>query len=106
MAKNDIHIHLDIPVIEMPHIRDVELMRAFIRAGYHMEELATINHCRMHVWVIFLSDICTGAGEQVNQQWLRGKSAIHMTSTPGHKWATQALVSGQCGIEQSTWHLT
>jgi len=43
MAQNDIHIHSDIPDIEMPRRGDVELMRAFIRAGYGMEELATLN---------------------------------------------------------------
>jgi len=73
LVQNNIHIISDILEIEMPCWGDVELMRTFARAGYHSEELATINRCRMYVPAIFLSDICTGAGEQVDQRWLRGK---------------------------------
>jgi len=95
MAQSKIHIYLDIPEIEMPWMRDVELMRAFIRAGYRTEELATINRCHMHIWVIFLLDICTGAGEQVDQRWLWGEvshtydqySRPQMGNPSASKWA-------------------
>jgi len=50
LVQNNIHITSDIPEIEMPSCwGDVELMRAFARAGYRSEELAIINHCCMYV---------------------------------------------------------
>jgi len=66
MAHHDIHVKEDIPDFNMPQAGDGELMLAFMKAGFHNKDIAILNQCRMYCWVIFISDICTGAGEQVN----------------------------------------
>jgi len=73
MAEQDIHITSDIPDFNMPQVGDGEIMLAFLKAGFHSEELAMLNRCRLFCQVIYMSDLCTGAGDQVDSQWLQGK---------------------------------
>jgi len=98
MVQNDIHIILDIQDFSMPQAGNGKLMCAFIRARFCMEELATLNRCHMHCWVIFMSDICMGMGEQVNSQWLQGKVSDTYVQ---YAWPwTSTLMAG----EWSIWH--
>jgi len=73
MVNHDIHVMLDIPDFQVPREGDQEIMRVFLRAGVRQDEIATLNRCRMYSRVIFTSDICTGAGNQVDVRWLRGQ---------------------------------
>jgi len=43
MVTHDIHIKSDIPDFKLPRAGDGEIMLAFLKAGFHTEELATLN---------------------------------------------------------------
>jgi len=73
MVNHNIHITADIPDFQTPREGDKEIMRVFLRAGFGTEEIASLNRCRMYSRVIFTSDICTGAGDQVDPRWLHGQ---------------------------------
>jgi len=75
MQHYDIHITEDIPDFTVPRAGDKELMRVFVTAGFCNEEIASLNRCRLFCHVIFISDICTGAGEKVDSRWLQGKES-------------------------------
>jgi len=72
MVTHNISLKSDIPDFPVPREGDQELMRTFLRAGFCKEELATLNRCHMHSRMIFTSNICTGAGDQVDGRWLQG----------------------------------
>jgi len=51
---------------------DVKLMRLFVQNGWKQPALQNLNHCRMYLKVFHLSDIVTGSGEIISQQfWAR-----------------------------------
>jgi len=73
MVQNGIHIWSDIPDMDAPQVGGEEIMRAILQASFCNEELAAINQCRMHNRMIFVLDICVGAGNQVDSRWLQGR---------------------------------
>ncbi len=58
--------------LDLPRQSDIELMRLFIRSGFHPTELKILNKCRMYLQVIFLSDLCKASGKKLDQHiWQR-----------------------------------
>jgi len=54
-------------VLELLRQSDIKIMHLFICNGQHHMELQVLNKCRMHLQVIFLSDICEASGKQLEQ---------------------------------------
>jgi len=68
--------------------KDQSLMDLFLSAGYRENELATLNQCRLHLKVIFLSDICNAQGTAIETQFWTGSGQAdwHSFSWPrAHK---------------------
>jgi len=71
MVKHNISLKSDIPDFPVPREGNQELMRTFLQVGFCKEELlAALNRWCMHSRMIFTSNICTGAGDQVDARWL------------------------------------
>jgi len=73
---------------------DNEIMRIFLQAGIHGQELKVLNGCRMFLQVIFISDICTGSGTHLStSDWMNFPTTgwekynwLWMTKPDQHKW--------------------
>jgi len=84
MATHNIHITADLPDFQVPREGDTEIMRVFLCSGFRKDEIASLNRCRMYSRVIFTSDICTGAGDQVDSRALQGQ--ICSKNYEWYKW--------------------
>jgi len=51
-------------------------MRIFAQYGYHGQDLSDLNHCRMFLHTIWLSDICNGTGTEVLENYWSGTHPI------------------------------
>ncbi len=71
-VQRGIFINTDIQDFALPRQRDRPLMEVFLETGYRDKELALLNRCRMHLRVIFLSDICNGQGTALEKQLWEG----------------------------------
>jgi hypothetical protein len=75
----------DVPNIQRAH--DIALMDFFISLKYKPAALKTLNSCRLYLQVIFLSDIVTASGIEIEEDIKLGK---HMIDRKSHlQWPTQ-----------------
>jgi len=103
-VQRGISISNDIVDFSVPREGDKTIMELFLSAGYRTTELATLNHCRMHLKVIFLSDICNGQGTAIEQQFWSGtgEATVHPYSWPrSHKPGTNEWRLWQCALTRS-----
>jgi len=80
---------------DSPRQSDIELMRLFLRSGFHTTELKILNKCRMYLQVMFLSDLCEASGKKLDphiwQRPHRRESAYKWPTIPPPtpaKWQT------------------
>jgi len=93
------HPHTDnVSNFDTPCQKDSELMRKFLSAGFSMEELVALNHHHMHNRVLFVLDIFTGAGKQVDDKWLQ--PAI----SPLYAMYSWPCMGKQTAAEQVGWN--
>jgi len=72
--QRGIQIDDNIPDLSILRERDFPIMEVFLRSGYRNSELMILNRCRMHLHVIFLSDICNGQGTAIEPQFWKGQT--------------------------------
>jgi len=87
-VQRGISLQEDLQDFHIRRYRDQTLMNRFITTGYRDSDLAALNQCRMHLHVIFLSDICNGHGMAIEPQfWMgNGVSDAHSYNWPrSHK---------------------
>jgi len=89
--QQGITIDNDIEDFRLPRERDQLIMEVFLRTGYRSSELALLNRCRMHLQVVFLSDICNSHGMAIENQFWTGKASTdeHHYSWPQSHPPTQ-----------------
>jgi len=102
-VQRSIEIATDLPDFLPQRQNDRELMQIFWNADFRADELATLNRCRMFLHVIFLSDICNGAGSAIdNQYWTGEKPAdyYHFQWPQVHKLMRRDWELWQRGLSQ------
>ena len=62
-------------------------MEAFVSHGCNKLSIQRLNHYRLYLQVISLSDIVDASGRRILQHCLDGRSSQDQVST--HKWSTQ-----------------
>jgi hypothetical protein len=61
LQKHELILHHDI-TIKLLRENDRLIMPALLDLGLNMQELITLNRCRLYLQAMYLSDICTGDG--------------------------------------------
>jgi len=70
--ESGVTISTDFADLPLQRHGDVKLMHLFVQNGWKQPALQNLNHCRMYLKVFRLSDIVTGSGESIAQQfWAR-----------------------------------
>eukprot|EP00957_Ditylum_brightwellii_P195111 14866448-Ditylum_brightwellii.AAC.1 len=72
MHKNSLHIEEETPNLHKVWDNDQYIRDAFLKAGYHSQELATLNRCRLWLKVANCSDLAMGDGKKMHQSTLDG----------------------------------
>lgn len=60
---------MDYPVQPLPRENDMLLVDMFIRSGYTGDELISLNRCRLARQMLFLSDMATANGREIDLEW-------------------------------------
>jgi len=78
-----ISVMMDIKEFKQPRHGDREIMQIFLHDSMRGTELVELNHCRMYLQVIFVSDICNGEGTMVESRYWEGKKTSNISP---YKW--------------------
>ena len=70
--------------IPLPHERDALLQDMFINAGYQGADLGRLNRVRLRLEILFLSDITTTNGRQIDPMYLVDR--CHTVSRSTYEW--------------------
>jgi hypothetical protein len=65
-----LRLHVEYPEIQIPRERDVLLIDVYKRSGWGMEYWVSWNRCRISCKALFLSDITTPDGKQIDNRYL------------------------------------
>jgi hypothetical protein len=63
-------LHVDYPEIRIPRERDLLLLDVFKRSGWDIKFWVPWNRCRIACRALFLSDITTPDGKQIDSRYL------------------------------------
>ena len=80
-----------VPQLQRKH--DIALMDFFLSLKYKPAVLRNLNSCRLYLQVIFLSDITTASGTEIEEDAKQGKRFLDRESKL--KWPTQQRPSQQ-----------
>jgi len=69
-----IEIFTDIMGFSVPQSGNIELMQLFVKNGCQGQDLSTLNQCQMALRAIWLSDSCTGSGQEISNSAWEGKA--------------------------------
>ena len=67
----NLQFYLSYDIIRFPRENDIELITLFLQHGFSGMTLRQMNRCRLALKAIFLSDIVTAGGRQL-EHWVRG----------------------------------
>jgi len=67
--ESSITILMDFVDLPLQRHGDAKLMHLFLQNGWKQPALQTLNQCHMYLKVFCLSDIITGSGESIAQQF-------------------------------------
>ena len=84
--EHNVTIHMPPPKLIPNRENDINIMERFIQQGYSKSYLASLNRCRIYLKVIWLSDITTVDGKNINKVSYQGKYQPNYKSA--YTWAT------------------
>eukprot|EP00957_Ditylum_brightwellii_P141513 10780466-Ditylum_brightwellii.AAC.1 len=89
MLKNSLHLEEEISNLPRIWENDQYIMDTFLKVGYHSQELATLNRCRLWRKVASLADLITGDGKKMHQSALDGTLILSCNNL---HWPHQGLL--------------